>query len=477
MDLRHRVRAYIREQQLIAAGDHLVVGLSGGADSVCLLLLLDSLAEEMQFTLEAVHVHHGIRGEEAERDASFAEAMCRERGVPFTLYRRDVPALAEQWKLSLEEAGRRVRYMCFEERAQGCDNTRIAVAHHMDDQAETVLLNLCRGSGLRGIGAMAPKNRRLIRPLLSVRRAEIESELRRIGQSWCEDSTNGETGYTRNRIRNTVLPELCGGVNARAVEHLAAAAEQARQLDVWLEQMAGQWIAEHVMAEDRSFKTADLADCPAPLRGRILLRLLEQTAGASRDLGSRHLRALEELVLGEKGGTLDLPYGVRAIRAGSRVRITAEKERVDFGPWALLGETDREETVLFAEDSGRGECAFEAFRLTWKLSERGEGKIPEKEYTKWFDYDRIRGAVRIRTRRSEDALALSGVGHKTLRRYMIDAHIPADVRDRVPVLADEEQVLWVIGGRMSAEYQVTEATDRILEVTITSIEGNRKNHE
>ena len=193
-----RVVKYIQEEKLLEQQDRVVVALSGGGDSVCLLSVLVKLREEMGLKLLAVHVHHGLRGEEADRDMEFSERLCRELKVKFDCAMADVKGTAQEMGLSLEEAGRKLRYEFLEKKRVEFGGGKIAVAHHKDDQAETILYHLCRGTGLKGLGGMSPRRETVIRPLLCVGKEEILAYLREEKLEWCLDSTNLETEYTRN---------------------------------------------------------------------------------------------------------------------------------------------------------------------------------------------------------------------------------------------------------------------------------------
>ena len=213
-----KVIRFIKTNSLLKKGDFVVVGLSGGADSVYLLRVLCALRKDMDLTLLAVHVNHQLR-EDAAEDQRFAENLCRDFKVPLRIVSADVRAAAQKNKMSLEEAGREIRYAAFYEELKGKEAGKIAVAHHQNDQAETFLFRAVRGTGLNGAGAMRAADFPVIRPLLCMTKREIQKELERIGQEWVEDASNEDTAYARNQIRKNTIPSL-EAVNEKAVEHI-----------------------------------------------------------------------------------------------------------------------------------------------------------------------------------------------------------------------------------------------------------------
>lgn len=224
-----KIYRYIEQNNMLTDCERVVVGLSGGADSVCLLMVLKGYIERkhLQTELCAVHVNHGIR-QEAGDDEEFARALCERMGVEFMAYHIDAAGLAKQLGISVEEAGRKERYRIFNEACKEC-NARIAVAHHMNDQAETVLMNLSRGTSLKGIGGIRPVRDNIIRPLLSVTRAEVEEVLKGFNQPYVIDATNLCNDYTRNSLRNVVIPYMTDNINSHTVENIASAASELQQ--------------------------------------------------------------------------------------------------------------------------------------------------------------------------------------------------------------------------------------------------------
>jgi len=231
-----KVKNYVKKWQMLTEEDCVIVGVSGGADSVCLLLMLLEMRKEIGFDIVAVHVNHGLRGEEADEDEAFVKQFCVERDVLLETYFANIEDVAKERKMSTEEAGREVRRECFEQARIKYKGTKIALAHHQNDNAETFLFRLARGTGLKGLGGMAPVKDEYIRPLLCVARNEIEAYLREQGISYCADASNESDEYTRNRIRNHMIPYLETEINSKTIEHMSETMEQMRQVQDYLEQ-------------------------------------------------------------------------------------------------------------------------------------------------------------------------------------------------------------------------------------------------
>ena len=228
-----KVREYIRAWQMLGAKDKVIAGVSGGADSICLLFMLLMLKSEIGFEIAAVHIHHGLREGTADRDEAYVRDVCEKENVELFVYHENVKDYAKEHRLTLEEAGRKVRRDCFVKVMRQQGGTCIALAHHKNDNAETVLWNLCRGAGLKGMGGISPKNGVWIRPLLCLERIEIESYLEKRGISYCTDETNLEEGYTRNRIRNRVLKKQASKQANKQTNKPEQQRDTERQRDRW----------------------------------------------------------------------------------------------------------------------------------------------------------------------------------------------------------------------------------------------------
>lgn len=471
--LPERVYAYMERWKMTEPGTTVIVGLSGGADSVCLFSVLLLLREKLGITLRAVHVHHGLRGAEADRDMAFSGNLCREAGVPFRAERIDAAKEAEDTGCSVEEAGRIARYRIFAAEADAAGpGARIAVAHHADDQTETVLFNLFRGAGLKGLGGIRPVQGRIIRPLLQLEKKEICDYLKERNIPWVEDSTNREQEYARNYLRGTVLPGIREHINAGAGENIRRTAEFCAEADDCLRHLAQRRLPEILAdvpknpaegAEEAGLTAAaDIGKLLGEehiLQEYLVRELLSRVGCPRKDVGAVHIRDILALCGKETGKRIDLPYGIRA--------------QVRYGA-LLLGRDGGAETAEKGAEVYSGVLpAGEAERFTFRLLSGTDcAKIPDAEYTKWLDYATIKGGLSVRSRKRGDYIYTAEGVKKTLRRYMIDEKIPAAVRDRIPLLADGSHILWVVGYRISWACRITAQTRQVLQVHYR-IEGGK----
>ena len=442
-----RIKAYVEKYHMLQEKDHVIVGVSGGADSVCLLFMLIRLKKVYNLTLTAVHVHHGLRGESADADERYVKRLCEEYGVELYVAHEDVKAYAAEQKLTVEEAGRNVRRAVFERVRKEKQGTRIALAHHQNDNAETLLWNLSRGCGLRGICGISPVEGPYIRPLLCVRRHEIESYLEEQGILYCTDETNLEDHYTRNRIRNHVIPYLEEEINTQAVEHIAETTELMRSVLTFVESEVsrcrkvctksrnGLGYAEVMILEQEFLKVHET------VRSFLIHEVLCEVAGHRKDIEQVHVRMVMELFGRQTGRQIMLPYEVRAKRCYEGVRICRGLPE-DGG--------EEQKTVMRVFERTPGTRAF-----------------PKKAYTKWFDYDIIENTVKIRHKQPGDYITIDkNGGTQSLKKYFTNVKVPREDREKIWLAADGSHILWIIGYRQNQAYQVTDKTRRILEIKL-----------
>ena len=459
-----KVRNFIENNGLLEHGEQVTVGVSGGADSVCLLFVLLDLQEEYDLKIRAVYVEHGIRGEESVEDGRFVEQLCIAKGVPFRQVDVDAPELAQETHMSLEEAARRLRYEALIQTAKhGQVGGKIAVAHNADDNVETILYQMARGTGIRGLcgmEALSPRKdgTKIIRPLLCVERGEIEMYLADKDQTYVTDSTNADDNYARNRIRHEIMPVL-REINSEAVGHINESAKQLSRLykshmddaDRILDAVRGK---QGILREK-------LLKYPDAMQTEVVRRFLLQECGGIRDITRQHFVKAVELLSAEVGKMMNLPGGV-SLKADYDELIVEKisDEEAPIDPWSIdipdLDEGECYEISLDEYDIHMEVCPWTA-----------EDEIPGNTYAKIFDYDKIQGKLNIRSRQPGDRIqTLADGGSKRLKDYFIDEKIPKDERDSIPLLAIEQDVLWVIGHRRSEAALVDETTDRVLKVEV-----------
>lgn len=479
------VRDFIRKYHMIEPGDKVIAAVSGGADSICLLHLLNDMKEQLGMELRVMHVHHGLRGEEADRDAAFVEAEARKLSLTCRVAYRKVAEYGAAQRLSLEEAGRILRYQALEEEAKAWGNGKIAVAHHREDQAETILHNLFRGSGLKGLSGMAAVKGAVIRPLLCVGKQEILDYLKEQGLGYCEDSTNVCQDYTRNRLRHKLIPEILGDVNAGAVRHIVGAGRLLSQADQYLESQAEevwrQYGKEEREAGRYGIEGSILEGQPEILRGYIIRKIIGLCTNSVKDITFAHIDQVCRLVKRETGKRVSLPCGLEAETEYGVVWISRTKGKNMDGkhdfrgkPESVRGGRTGAETAAEKEPV-QVEKSAEATVKTLKISHfsyKKDEEIPENRYTKWFDYDTIKNTLSVRNRQTGDYITLKDGKRKTVKAYMIDEKIPREERDKILLLAEGHHILWIVGYRISEYYKITEHTQQILQVQTDGGDGH-----
>ena len=444
-----KVIEFIKENDLIKENDNIILGISGGADSVCLLYIINEIRDTFSLNITAIHVNHSIR-ETAGRDEAFSKELCEKLGIPFESYTIDCPKIAEEHKLSLEEAGRNERYRLFEEtgrKSYGEGGFKIAVAHHMDDLAETLLFNLSRGSGINGLASIKVKNGCIIRPLLCLTRKEIEEYLSENGISHIEDETNSDDDYARNRIRHNIIPEL-NEIAPGAVKNMGRTASQLGEIEDYLTIKTDELWDKYAEKSEEGIliKEGMIKEHPAIVK-RAIHRALIEVAGRARDISSVQIEAVYDLLLAGTGHKRDLIYNMEAVRDYAGVMISLKTELSDEEKEAILS------------------------NLTFEIKDRDFSQnIPTDLYTKWFDYDKIRNCPNVRFRQNSDYLTINDRDEKkSLSDYMINEKIPAKKRDSIPLLTDGDHVMWVVGYRISNAYKVSDDTKKLLVATYSEI--------
>ncbi|MBQ5331400.1 MAG: tRNA lysidine(34) synthetase TilS [Oscillospiraceae bacterium] len=433
-----KVEEEIRTYGLFSS--RIMCALSGGADSVCLLLCLKGLSEKLGFELSAGHVNHMLRGEESDRDEVFARELCRRENIPFRSERADVGAYQREHRLSLEEAAREVRYGLLRKMAEGA---YIATAHNLDDNAETVIFNLIRGTGLKGICGIPHKRADIIRPLLSVSRSECELFLRERSQEYVTDSTNLKDDYTRNKIRHNIMP-LMREINPLASEAARRLSGQAEENENYFEELLS------------SLSDKDAVKAHPAVRKKYIARRLKENGIAVNSLRVSDIDSLMESRASTRYSLSGETFAI--LRKGV---LSIEQNR-DIQPFYRAISSFPADTEL--KEYGKRVKIFCEENDNWKSNDKFNKKLTNN----CLDYDKIQGGVIIRTKTEGDKITLAGRDFRTsLKKLYNSLGLSASERKSALVLADENGLIWSEYGGVSDKVRVSEETRRILRIEVT----------
>jgi tRNA(Ile)-lysidine synthase len=469
--LAERVAATIERRHLLTAGDRVVVGVSAGADSTALWMLLLECAPALGFTLAgAAHLNHGLRGAEADAD----EVRCRElaaaQGLPIHVELVNVAALAASSRRSIEHAARDARYACFERARVALASTRVATGHTLEDQAETVVLRLARGAGPAGLSGIRWARGSVVRPLLDVRRQALTDYLRGRGLAWREDSSNTDLRFSRNRVRHQAIPALeraCSAGVVPALARLAGLAQDEADLLDHLTEAAEGRVARRLPA-GTSLDLAQLRAQPLAIRRRLVHRALADAA-AGRFVGMSHVASVLDLVAaGRPGGRVSLP-GQTAVLVGTASLELRPRAAAHHG---VSGEISAAVCHLpvpgvLSVAGTRVEVSPElAVADGWaRVAARWGGTTGgDRPAVALVDAEATAGGLGVRFRRPGDRLRPLGmVGHRKLQDLFVDRKVPRGLRDHVPIVVDaHDRIIWVAGHVLSADFRVSPGTTRVL---------------
>ena len=484
-----RILEAIRANHLIENGDRVVVGVSGGADSVCLLHVLHSLSRALQIKLYAVHINHMLRADEADGDERYTADLCEELGIQLSSTRIDVGAMSKSLGISLEEAGRKARYGEFSRCAQAVGASVIAVAHNRNDQAETVMMNIMRGSGIAGLSGMEYKKGKIIRPLLDISRDEIERYCTEAGLSPRTDSSNLTEEFTRNRVRLGLFPYIMENFGINMEVSLCRLSAHAAKDNSFLDECASKAYLAALnvkqkgqvkgkeqgqdQGQDRrqdqgggkgqvELNAEKLMSLHPAVLNRVLKLAITDVAGSSKGIASVHYQSLTDLIVkGRTGAIAELPGGIRGVFAYGVLKIFishsdySNSEDINF-----CVDLNIPGTVRVPE--------LEATVTACIVRDTNIDNYPQLVYNpfmQFFDYDKLNRGIIIRNRRMGDRFAPFGSnGTKKLKEYFIDSKVPREQRSMIPLICMDDEIVWVIGDKISDKFKVTENTKSILRI-------------
>ena len=446
----------IKKYNMLESGDKVIIGVSGGPDSLCLLHLLNKLKSNFDLELYVVHVNHGLRGNNADEDEKFVKRFADSLNLPVFTKCIEIKRLAEINKITIEEAGREARYSYFTSVLKQVGGNKIAVGHNKCDRVETLLLNLIRGSGMEGLKGIDPIRDNIIRPLIEVDRQKIELYCKENELIPREDESNKQTNYARNKIRLDLIPYLQENYNSNIVEALSRTIQLIYDENNFLSNLSKKYY-DHCLSKFRgrevilNLKKFNLLD--QAMKRRVVRLAVEQVKGDVRAVEKVHIEQAVGLAQRGKTGTkLKLPKGLKIEIEYCELKIKLKQDNPEPNYLYVIpiqGEVEIPE--------------LEATIISRLLSADKISTIDKSSYTCMLDKEKIIDNIVVRSRRNGDIINPSGMkGTKKLKDYFIDEKIPRGERACIPLIATGNEVIWIIGRRLSEKYKVSKYTKEVL---------------
>ena len=463
MELTEKVNNTIKRYSMLSRSNRVVVGLSGGPDSVCLLTILSRIKTDYKIDLFAAYIDHGLRPDETPDEMAFCKELCKSLDVPLEVRAIDVKSYVKKEGLNKQEAARDLRYEALNKVAFELNADRIALGHNADDQAETVLMRLIRGAGPSGLSGIPPVRDNIIRPLIEIERSEIEDflfqpsafNLQPFGRPFVTDSSNLKDDYLRNKIRLFLMPVI-RKINRDVVKTISRTADilrdEERYFDIQVTKLLMKLISRKSDEKIELF-LRPLEAMETVLLRRVLRRAIDETKGL-RGTSFANIDDIMGLIKsGKAGDRVYLPNGVRVIKGYSTLVLTSALP-VILGTYTLDGPGD----TVIAETSIVIRCEI----INGAVEDTGDDKRMAL-----INGDKARFPLTIRPRRPGDCFYPSGFGkRKKIQDYFVDMKIPRDERDAIPLLTVKDDIIWVAGYRADERYRVEKGTDRILKFEI-----------
>ncbi len=448
-----KVKTTIKKHNMISSGDRIVVGFSGGPDSLCLLNILLELKDEYNLFICAAHINHLIRGDEAKRDEDFARKFCEINNIDFFLKTEDVNSLAKKMKMSSEEAGRKVRYDFFNEVSSKVSANKIALAHNLNDNGETIIMRILRGTSLSGLSGIAPKRENIIRPLIDCSRKEIESYCMKHNLNPVIDSTNLEEVYTRNKIRLNIIPYIENNFNKNILKNLHYNSNIVRDEENLINYYSKQEVLN--ITVKNGYNIERFNNLHIAMRRRVLRNIIKEKIGNLNGIEYKHIETIIDFLKNPKSGKkIDIKKGL----------VLA----IDYDVFNMYKESKTKVLKNISHNILNGEITINDYKIKASIISKEEYK--DRFNTICFDFDKIKGEVLVRYRENGDYIYPKGLkGRKKLKDLFIDMKVPRDIRDSIPIIAIEKEVLIIPNIKTTSSYSIDNNTKNILKIEIKGV--------
>lgn len=458
-DIRKRFLKFIKEKNIVKSGDKILVGLSGGPDSVCMLNLLCSIRDEEKIEVAAAHINHMLRGEEADKDEEYSKRLCESLGVRFFSKKIDINKYALETGKSSELAGREARYDFFDEIINKINFNKIATAHNANDQAETILMRIMRGTGLEGLGGIpVEREGKYIRPILFMKREEVEQYCKENNLNPHIDATNLERIYSRNKVRLDILPYMKNNFNPNIVETINRMALLLQDDNEFIEGEVNKAYKDNCFERENSIVISkNLFNIHSAIVTRVIRKALFAINKSNYDMEMKNIEDIIELSNLGTNKRVDLPKDIYAENVYGDI-IIRKKE--------YIKNKLSNELTLNKKDILHNEVIFDEYIINFDLVNNKDIKQENDELIKKFDYDKINN-VTIRYRKDGDRITPLGMkGSKKLKDIFIDMKIPKEKRDEIPLIQFNDEISWIVGIKMSDKFKITKETKHILKVSV-----------
>lgn len=457
-----KIMETIKENSMFSKEDKIIVGVSGGPDSMCLLHILSSLRYTYSIDIVAAHLNHGLRGKDADEDEEYVKIFCEKNNIEFYSRRVNIEELSNTWGISSEMAGREARYSFFLELFDKLGANKIAIAHNANDQCETILMRIIRGTGLEGLEGIKPvRDEIYIRPLIKITREEIEHYCDKNNINPRIDKTNLQNIYSRNKIRLELIPYIRENFNSHIIEVVNRLGENVKIDNDFIEKKSKEFLGKYCIMSSNKVKIKKEAfNEHKALISRMIRRSIEIIKGNLVNFERVHVEYIISLQRGSTGKEIELPGGIRALNNYGEIILSSESKneiKKDLETY----------NISLNEKNKIGIFNIETNVLDKKLLQR----VKEDSLEQYFDYEKVDGEVSFRYRKEGDKFQPLGMkGTKKLKDIFIDLKIPKDLRNNIPIICIGEEIAWIVGYRISDKFKVDKNTTKLLKIKLESEE-------
>lgn len=453
---------FINDNGLVNYRDKIVIGVSGGPDSICLLNLLCLVKEEYNLDIAVAHINHMIRGIEADEDEVYCKSICEKLKVKCYVKKINIKEMAKNKKISEEACGREVRYDFFNEIKNKLGYNKIATAHNANDQAETIIMRIMRGTGLDGLGGI-PINRDniYIRPIIFMKRNEVEDFCMKIGETPHIDCSNLEKVYSRNKIRLDILPYMKENFNEDIIDTINRMGEIIQIDNSFIEQSAlEEYKKDVIISNNEIILNKNVFNLHKALIGRIIRKSIENLNGNKYNIEMKHINEIQNLAILETSKKIDLPNNLYGINIYGNIHIRVRGKIEECYNGKIIIKKDELDYIDNVEYNG------EIFKIEI-VNYKSCINYNENTLTKYFNYDNINGDVILRYRKDGDRIIPFGMdGSKKLKDVFINMKIPKEIRDHIPLVEINNEIAWIVGVKISEKFKITKDTKKLLKISV-----------